>query len=261
MAIIRIRDWELHYEQAGSGAPLLLIHGLGSGSADWQAQIEHFSRHYTVIAPDLRGHGRSGRPAPPYAMSDFADDLTALMDALSIADAHVVGISLGGGIAFQLAVQAPARLRSLTVVNSGPELIPRTLLARFAIWQRLVIVKLLGLQRMGKVVAGRMFPDQPELARVFLERFAGNHQPSYLASLRAFIGWSVKARLAEIRCPTLIVAADQDYTPVSLKEDYVKLLPNARLVVIPDSRHALPMEKPAAFNACVDAFLAGLPKD
>ncbi|MDP9139284.1 MAG: alpha/beta fold hydrolase, partial [Pseudomonadota bacterium] len=146
MSTIKIKDWELHYEQAGSGAPLLLIHGLGSGSADWQAQIEHFSRHYSVIAPDLRGHGRSGRPAPPYQMSDFADDLIALMDALSLPDAHVVGISLGGGIAFQLAVQAPKRLRSLTIVNSGPELIPRTLLERFAIWQRLVIVNLMSLE-------------------------------------------------------------------------------------------------------------------
>jgi pimeloyl-ACP methyl ester carboxylesterase len=74
--------------------------------------------------------------------------------------------------------------------------------------------------------------------------------------MRAMIGWSVTEKLGSIKCPTLIIAADQDYTPVALKEAYAKLIPNAQLVVIPDSRHATPVEQPEKFNNVLMEFLA-----
>jgi len=246
---------DLHYESAGAGEAVLLIHGLGSGAADWGAQIDALASHYRVIAPDLRGHGRSPRAAGPYAMHDFADDLLRLLDRLQVKTAHVVGISLGGGIAFQLAVQAPQRLRSLVIVNSGPELITRTLAERIAIWQRYAVIHLLGLRKMGELLAVRLFPHDAALRQTFVERFATNDKRCYLSALRAFVGWSVADRLGEITCPTLVVAADQDYSPVALKEAYVARLPNARLAVIEDARHALPMEKPDVFNRCLLEFL------
>ena len=70
------------------------------------------------------------------------------------------------------------------------------------------------------------------------------------------IGWSVKDKLGSIQCPTLVISADQDYTPVALKEEYTKLMPNAELVVIPDSHHATPVEQPEKFNAALAEFLA-----
>jgi 3-oxoadipate enol-lactonase len=255
MPTTTVNGIRLHYELAGEGPSLLLIHGLGSSAADWERQLPALSAHYRVIAPDLRGHGHSQRPAGPWTMGDFADDLLGLLDQLGVDQAHVLGLSLGGGIAFQLAVQAPARLRSLIIVNSGPELVPRSLRERLVIWQRYAIVWLLGLRRMGSVLAVRLFPGDAELQRSFVERFAANDRRSYLNALRAFVGWSVAEHLGSITCPTLVIAADQDYTPVSLKREYTARIPNAELVVLPDSHHAVPAERPELFNDCLRRFL------
>ncbi len=258
MPVATVNHIRMHFEDAGQGAPLLLIHGLGSSAADWADQIQHFSRTYRVIAPDLRGHGATEQLAGPYSISLFAADMAALLKSQRIDSAHVVGISLGGAIAFQFAADQPALTRTLTIVNSGPEMILRTFGQKLMIWQRLVIVRLLGLPRMGNILVKRLFPD-PASAAVragFAERFAKNRLAPYLASLHALIGWSVSARLGEIRCPTLVIAADQDYSPVALKQDYVAKMPNARLVVIPDSRHAVPMERPAEFNRVLEEFLS-----
>src|SRR5690348_13398274 len=90
---------EVYHEVQGEGEPLLFIHGLGSGTRDWEYQVEHFSRSFRVIAYDLRGHGQSEKPAGPYTVPLFAADASALLAALDVSSAHVVGVSLGGGVA------------------------------------------------------------------------------------------------------------------------------------------------------------------
>jgi len=117
----------------------------------------------------------------------------------------------------------------------------------------------LGLRRLAGAIAKRLFPApaHEHLRRLFVERVSANDKRCYLAALKAiFAGWDLSARLPDIRCPTLILAADQDYTPVALKEAYAARMPNARLVVIPDSHHAVFMEKPREFNLALEAFLA-----
>lgn len=258
MPTLRLDDFGLYFETAGSGTPLLFVHGLGSSGRDWEAQTAAFAKDYFVIAADLRGHGRSGDPPGPYRIADFAQDLVRLLDHLGCGPAHVVGISLGGGIAFQLAVDAPARVKSLVIVNSAPEMILRTLLQKFAIWQRRKLMKWLGLPRFGQLLSKKLFPD-PAQARereTFATRFAGNRVRPYTDTLNALVGWSISAQLGAIHMPTLILAADQDYTPVAFKQAYTAQLPNAELVVIPDSRHAMPMERPQAFNRVLADFLS-----
>ncbi|EPN44160.1 alpha/beta fold family hydrolase, partial [Pseudomonas syringae pv. actinidiae ICMP 18807] len=100
-------------------------------------------------------------------------------------------------------------------------------------------------------------PEQAELRRKMAERWGRNDKRAYLASFDAIVGWGVENRLGRITCPTLIVAAEHDYTPVSLKEAYVKSLPNAQLVVINDSRHATPLDQPEQFNRTLLEFIAG----
>jgi pimeloyl-ACP methyl ester carboxylesterase len=90
------------------------------------------------------------------------------------------------------------------------------------------------------------------------ERWAKNDKHAYLASFDAIVGWGVQERLSKVACPTLIVSADRDYTPVALKETYVKLLPDARLVVIADSRHATPLDQPERFNQTLLEFLTAV---
>jgi len=258
---VRVNDVELHCEIAGEGEPLLFIHGLGSCGDDWRPQLDYFRDHYRTIACDLRGHGRSSKPRTAYSIEGFARDVASLLRELETGPAHVIGISLGGMVAFQLAIDAPERVRSLTIVNSGPAVPAATFKQRLPLHIRLVYARVLGLRGMAKMIAKRLFPKpgQAELQRAFIARLAANDKHCYLASLRAiFAGWGVADRLAEIQCPVLVLASDQDYTPVALKHAYAKRLPNARVVVVPDARHALPMERPREFNEAVETFLASL---
>lgn len=256
----RIRDIDVHYETHGAGEPLLLIHGLGSSTEDWEPQIPDLALYFRVITYDVRGHGLTSKPRGRYSVHQFAADALALLQHLEVAPAHVLGISMGGMIAFQLAVDYPAAVKSLTVVNSGPELVLRTWRQRVAIYSRFAIVRLMGMRKMGEVLANKLLPRPAHAAArdTFVERWSRNDPGAYLRSLRALIGWSVAPRLGSIAAPTLVMTADQDYTPVSLKEAYTAKIAGARLVVVPDSRHLLPVERPAEFNRAALDFLRAL---
>src|SRR5690606_24159480 len=123
--------------------------------------------------------------------------------------------------------------------------------------KRWSLSRLLSMQTIGQGLGRLLFPrpEQAELRAKIEQRWPQNDKRAYLASLDAIIGWGVRERLARIDCPTLVVTADRDYTPVALKEAYVRELPDARLVVIEQSRHATPMDQPERFNAVLEAFL------
>jgi 3-oxoadipate enol-lactonase len=258
MPTLLANNINLYYEIHGEGQPLVFIHGLGSTTRDWEFQVSEFSKSYKVVTFDLRGHGQSDKPAGPYSMAMFAADTLGLLRALGIDAAHLVGLSLGGGIAFQLAVDAPKALKTVTIVNSAPEMVVRSFKDKVSIWQRQAIVRLLGMRKMGEVLSTRLFikPEQGALRQAFVARWAENDQRAYLNSLRAMVGWSVTARLGSIQSPTLVIAADQDYTPLSVKEAYTAKIPNAQLIIISDSRHATPIEQPQQFNLALQKFLA-----
>jgi pimeloyl-ACP methyl ester carboxylesterase len=257
---MQVNDIEIYCEMEGQGEPLLLLHGLGSSSAGWQMQRQAFAAEYQVIMPDIRGHGRSDKPPGPYSMALFASDIVALLDTLDVPAVHIVGLSLGGMIGFQMAVDQPERVRSLTVVNAGPEVVPRTFKERRAIWQRQLLVNLFSMERIAETIGGRLFPEpeQAELRQMAIEGFAANDKAAYKAATGAILGWSVRDRLGEIRCPVLLIASDMDYTPVSAKEAYLAEIPGSRLVVIENSRHAAPIDQYEAFNAAVGEFLAAV---
>ena len=256
MPKITLNAIELFYEIHGTGEPLLLIHGLGSSSRDWEYQLPAFTEHYQVITCDVRGHGQSAKPPGPYSVPMFADDIIQLMQALDIAPAHVLGISMGGMIAYQLAVDHPEMVKSLIAVNCNPELPVRNFKDRLAIWQREIIVQLIGMRKMGQVLSERLFikPDQEKLRQIFVQRWAENDPKAYLAAMRAIVGWSVVAELPKLTMPVLVIAADQDYSFVDDKTAYIPLMPNAQMLVIEDSRHATPVERPEAFNQAVLSF-------
>lgn len=258
MATCKVDGVELHWEAHGQGEPLLLVHGLGSSARDWEPQIAAFAERYRVIAFDLRGHGRSERPDEPYSMRRFARDTSLLLDELAIERCHVVGLSLGGMIAFQLALDDPGRVRSMVIVNSGPDARPRDLRWHVAIATRRLLMAVLPMSRLGDSIGGRLFPkpEQAELRRAFAERWSQNDARAYKRSVHAILGWSVIDRLDEVTCPVLVVTGDRDYTPVRLKQQYVDRLADARLVVIPDSGHATPIDQPASFNRVVMDFVS-----
>ncbi len=257
MSTIQIDDTYLHYEITGQGETLLFIHGLGSSSRDWQPQVDFFSRRFRVVVFDIRGHGQSGRPPGPYSIPRFAADTAKLIRSLRVPPVHVVGLSLGGMIAFQLAVDDPQLLKSMVIVNAGPEFVPRTFREYRIAFLHFAVVHFFGMRKMGEILARQLFPKAKHAAirKTLVERWAENDRKAYEQSMRAILGWSVANRIGCIRIPTLVVASDHDYTPLSAKEAFVAGMPRAELAVIADSHHAVPVECPEEFNALVAAFL------
>ncbi|SEM39997.1 Pimeloyl-ACP methyl ester carboxylesterase [Pseudomonas sp. ok272] len=250
----------LHYEEYGHGTPLLLVHGLGSSTLDWEKQIPELSRHYRVIVPDVRGHGRSDKPRERYSIAAFSADTVALIEHLNLGPSHLVGLSMGGMIGFQLAVDHSALLKSLTIVNSAPQVKLHSADDYWQWFKRWSLMRVLSLATIGKALGSKLFPkpEQADLRQKIAERWAKNDKRAYLASFNAIVGWGVQERLSKVTCPTLVISADRDYTPVALKEAYVKLLPDARLVVIDDSRHATPLDQPHRFNQTLLEFLTAV---
>ena len=258
MPTMIVNNSGLYYEDTGQGHALVFIHGLGSSTRDWEFQVPVFSKDYRVITFDLRGHGQSDKPAGPYTIKMFAADLAGLLAGLGVKEAHVAGISLGGAVALQLALDDAAVVKTLTVVNSGPSLGGTLEQAQQEIDRRVGLVQQHGMRAMGQALAPNLFPapEHAALRAAFVERWAANDPAAYIAATRSMLGWNVTDQLGAIQCPTLIIAADQDYTPLALKEAYVKLLPNARLAVIANAHHAVPIERPQEFNTVLARFLA-----
>ena len=260
MPLLSNKNIDLYYEIYGEGDPLLFVHGLGSSGRDWELQIEHFTQNYQVIVFDLRGHGKSGKPPGPYSIPLFAEDTARMLDRLNSSPAHIVGISLGGMVAYQLGLDWPGSVKSLVIVNSTAELIVRTVQDQINIWRRLLIVRLMGMRKMGEVLGKRFFPEpeQAELRQIFVDHWAENEKPAYLEAMKASLGWSVVERLEEIGCPTLLISAEHDYFPSPEEEGYLSRIPDGRMVLIEGAGHAVPAEKPVIFNTLIGEFLEEL---
>lgn len=258
MPDLEVDGTQLFYEERGVGEPLLFIHGLGSSGRDWESQWTHFADRYRVIRLDLRGHGRSEPTRGPYHIAQFSRDVAVALRKLDAVPAHVVGLSMGGMVAFELGADAPQLVRSLVLTNCVADM---RLHSWHDLWfyvSRRLAVQVLGMRRVGQILAERLFvkPDQEELRRKFANRWSTNDKQAYLWSIDAIRRWSIRDRLGDITAPTLLLTSDDDYTPVATKNRIVAQMPNARLVVVKDARHALPVEKPEEFNAIVEDFLA-----
>ncbi|HEX8596638.1 MAG TPA: alpha/beta hydrolase [Pseudomonas sp.] len=251
----------LHYEEYGQGAPLLLLHGLGSSCRDWEYQIPAMASRYRVIVMDMRGHGRSDKPRERYSIRSFSGDVLALIEHLNLPAVHLVGLSMGGMISFQLAVDHPRLVKSLCIVNSAPQVKVKSANDLWQWAKRWSLARLLGMETLGKALAQNLFPkpEQAHLRSKMASRWAENDKRAYLASFDAIVGWGVQDKLSRIACPTLIISADRDYTPVALKQAYVSLMPTAKLIVIKDSRHATPLDQADEFNRVVLEFIDAVP--
>jgi 3-oxoadipate enol-lactonase len=257
MPRLSVNDTHIHYDRMGSGPVLLMIHGLGSSGDDWAFQRDEFARTHTLIMPDLRGSGRSAKPNGPYSIRQFADDLWALLDALDIEQIDMLGFSLGGAVALEMALMQPQRVRHLVLCNALANYRTDTWRKWFEARTQIWFVRLLGLRRTARLVAKRMFPHEhqaPKRERV-VNVIGANPKRAYLTTVYAIVGWSAVERLHTLHVPTLIIAAEKDYTPLADKHLEASRFPNASVVVIADSRHGTPFDATEQFNACVMEFL------
>lgn len=253
--------FRLHYDvRAGpAGAtPVLLLHGLGSCAEDWGLQQAALTARYPTIAPDLRGHGASaGAPGWP-TMADHARDAAALLKHLGMQPAHVVGLSLGGAVGLQLALDAPQAVRSLTLVNSFARWRP----GQGGWWrgtQRTFLALTGQMERNARHIAHGLFPreDQEFLRRAAEMRIAGNSSREYFRNLMCVARFDLRRRLVEIGCPVLVVAGDRDATvPLEAKAELANRIPGARMVLVADAGHATPIDAAEEFNRLLLDFLA-----
>lgn len=263
MPLIQLDQVRLYYECAGDGEPLLLLHGLGSSTRDWEYQVPYLAERYRVVTLDLRGHGASDKPPGPYSRRLFADDIARFIRSLDLAPAHVLGLSLGGFVACRLAMDHADLVRTLVMVNSVPDLPRERFRDRVRInWTLLVrrlIVRMFGMRALGRLLGRKLFPrpEQTPLRQTFIERWAKNDPRAYLDSLALVADQHPDQRLDAIRCPTCLISGEHDYLPLALKERFVARLADARLIVIPDSGHFTPIDAPRRFNEAVIECLSG----
>ena len=248
----------LNYVDEGHGDPILFLHGLGSCGDDWILQTPVFAGEYRLIAPDLRGHGRSSKPAGPYSTALFAADVAALLEALGVERAHVVGLSLGGLVAQQLAIDFPRRVRSLTLINTFAHLLSGSVIELARLLRRGLLSLALPMERNAHLVARRLFPypQQAELRRYAAQRLAQNDRAAYRASVAAIRRFDSRRHLGRIAGPALIVTGDRDRTvPFSRQRELAHGIRGARWEIVRDSGHATPIDQPDAFNSLLCAFL------
>jgi len=261
MSFLELGSHRIHYQVQNpshlSTQPVLLLHGLGSSGEDWLLQEEAFTQDYPVITVDLRGHGLSSIGPGWPTIANYAEDAVKLIDILALGPAHVLGLSLGGMVALQLALDWPDRIISLTIVNACARM---RVEGRGSI-RALGRILLLAMGRMdwlGAWIAAGLFPDpaQSEWRQAAAQRIAGNRRGSYMKALSAVARFDTVPRLGELRVPTFIIAGDRDTTiRLESKQLLVDRITGARMARIPESGHATPYDASERFNQLVLEFL------
>lgn len=243
-----------------SGEPVVLLHGLGSSWEDWFLQVPALSGRYRVFAVDLPGHGRSSAPQGWPSIAGYATEFAGSLEALKLPATHVVGLSLGGLVGLQTAVEYPQRVRTLTVINGFSRVRFGARRTAHAL-VRLLLLLTGRMEWLGAWVAGALFPeqDQGELRLLAAERIASNPRRAYLQALAAVASFKLDDRLDAIECPTLIVAGGRDkIVPLRAKRRLAAKIRVARFVLLAESGHLTPVDDFERFNRILVEFLGSV---
>ncbi|HXN37804.1 MAG TPA: alpha/beta hydrolase [Solirubrobacteraceae bacterium] len=263
---------ELGPERATGGLPVVFVHGLAGSWPNWLEQLPVFAREHRVVSLDLPGFGHSPMPAGPISISGYARLLDRLLGQLDIDAAAVVGNSMGGFIAAELAIAFPQRVERLVLVSAagistydnrpGMRVLPamrraERVLEASGAWvasKSDTVVRRARLREAALNVVVRHPGRLP--AALAAEQVRGAGKPGFLPALQAIFEYDFRERLPEIACPTLIVWGDRDrLVPLRDADVFAELIPNSRKVVFADTGHMSMLERPAAFNELLDGFL------
>lgn len=268
MPRVKVNGVNIYYEMHGKGEPLILIMGLGGPGSGWFFQVRAFKNRYRVVFLDNRGVGKSSKPKEPYTVRTMADDIIGLMDHLGIDKAHIMGTSLGGMIAQELAISYPLRVDKLVLVGTTAEtesindgVVQQMGLQTDASEEDLEALDAKDLKRVMSAVMSLAF--NRKLVKLLIVpvfrlalRFIGVE--GVKGQLRAANSHKTLDRLDRIKAPTLVIAGSGDrIVPFSSSETLADRIPNARLVKFEGGSHAFFVEMSGRFNREVLNFLKG----
>lgn len=264
MPCLRVNDVNLYYEFQGPGDGELLIlnNGVFMNTASWAFQLPALSRRYRVLTYDMRGQGKSEHPERPYSLEQHMDDLVALMDALGLARAHMVGTSYGGELNLLMGIHHPHRCGTLVIIASVSHSDPLNV----AMIERWRLAAGLGDGPMffrliyADVYSEAFLVQRPELIPMAEERYATLDLPSAVRLIEAYQRFDVRAELGRIRVPTCIASAELDILkPRSYGEIMHREIPGSEFHLITGSGHVVVLEKPEEVNTIILGFLAKHP--
>jgi len=247
----------LHYTFTGpaSAPALILSHSLGTTLSMWDAQASVFDKSFRVLRYDMRGHGKSSVPPPPYTVAGLAQDVLELADSLNLARFHFCGLSLGGMIGMTLALQTPDRLQRLVLCNTSPKI------GAPEFWNtRIEAVRSKGMKEVAPAVIARWFTPEfqassPDTVAATMSVLESLDPQGYIGGCTAVRDFDFRDNLAKIRTPTLAISGTHD--PAATPADGRSLaehIAGARYVELPTS-HLSCVQDPPRFNQEVLSFL------
>lgn len=260
MPELAIDGGKIHYEETGAGEALIFVSGLSGVGRYWQPQIPVFGAHFRVITYDQRGTGSSDKLQRDFSLDQMAEELIALMDALNIGRAHIVGLSTGGAIGQTLAIMHPGRVARLVMCSTWTHC--------DAWFRRLFEARRLMFQQAGPELHSMFHP-----LWLFPPDYVNNHDAEIdeerkrgaagappvevsVGRINALLKFDRREGLARIKAPTLIIATDNDYiTPSYFAEALAREIPGAKLVVMQGGGHSISKTRPEQFNRLVLDFL------
>ena len=244
----------------GNQPAVLLLHGLGANSTSWQLQIPAMvGAGLRPLAVDLPGFGASRFTRGRWSIQAAAATAADLVERLGLDSLHVVGISMGGTVALQYALDHPAAIQKLVLVNTFARLRPERRGNALYYLRRFLVMNLMGLEAQAQLVARRILPyaEQAALRDELVRQILTSDRRTYRSAMVSLALFNIEARLARLVAPTLVISGERD-TTVALPNQraLAEKIPGARHVLVKDAGHAVPVEKAGEFNRIVLEFLA-----
>lgn len=245
---------QVHHVMTGpEDAPVVVLsNSMGADLRMWDGMVDALSEHFRVVRYDTRGHGRSPEVPGPYSMDDLADDVVALLDTLGVANAHLVGLSLGGMMGMRLAARDPERIDRLVLLCTGA-----FLEAGPGYTERAAQVRAQGTGSVAEGVVSRWFTpeflaENPDVRTYHEAMCAATSAEGYAGSCEAIAAMDLRPDLARIKAPVLAIAGEEDpATPPAYLREIAEGVPDGRLVVVPDAAHLAAAQQPQAVAAAV----------
>jgi 3-oxoadipate enol-lactonase len=256
---VTVNGIDTHYVlDARSGGPALtFVHQLGGDHTVWNQVAGHFRHRYSVLRHDVRGHGASGVAREAFGFAQLAADLNAILDAADIAKTHLVGMSMGGMIAQQFALDYPSRVLSLTLCDTTS----RTPHDARSMWNdRAALVRQTGTAALADATMERWFtPDFRRTRRETVEKICDvllrTASEGYAMACEALRDFDIHDRLGELRVKTLAIAGRYDSgTPAAVTRTLADAIAGARFEIL-DAAHLAPVEESHRFTALLETFL------